>query len=194
MPHDLWANCQPSAKVNRFPHWLPTFWILAHWLGGVCASRAKKKVRSKAMHVPTLAPLVSSLSLHQPKPPPTKDNEVALPHLESVTNLTKLCREFSRCLRPSLSSKRPLRVSPGCQASPAVKQPQRDFQVSIPALDEVYQTLAVSSLDPKGTPRKNEQSDSLSLKSTDSTLAPCVQAYRDSNIAAFPLPLTLPDL
>lgn len=81
---------------------------------------------------PTLVPLVRKKSgqKHQtarspsssflpPSPTPNQnqpDNEVALPHPEFSTVPTKTSSRFSRCRRPSLSSKRPLRA---CQLPPA---------------------------------------------------------------------------
>jgi len=70
------------------------------------------------------------------QPNTQRDNEVAISFREISIHITKLRREFPRCLRPSLSCKRPLRDMPWfLQACPAVQQPQR--AVSIP-LDEVY--------------------------------------------------------
>jgi hypothetical protein len=84
-------------------------------------------------------------SNHQTQP---QDNEVALQYTSISINQIKLCREFSRCLRPSLSCRCPLRDEPRILACPAVQQPQRAYSISAnpTSLDEVYQTFNVSSL------------------------------------------------
>lgn len=178
---------QSQSTTPLATHFSDTCPRLAHWV----ASLAKKSsVKSHDMSQ-CCPPRFSSLL--QPKPPPPKDNEVALPHSESVTNLTKLCREFSRCLRPSLSSKRPLRVRPVARRRPQSSSLNEIFNCQFPPSTK-FTRLSLSPVSTrKGLRGRKEQSDSLSLKTTDSILAPCVQAYRDSNITVFPLPVTFPD-
>ncbi|KAK0627973.1 hypothetical protein B0T14DRAFT_146679, partial [Immersiella caudata] len=75
------------------------------------------------------------------KPNPThQDNEVALPIQRFSIKLIKLRREFSRCLRPSLSSKRPLRA---CAVLPARPQSSslNEIVQTANSLDEVYQAF-----------------------------------------------------
>jgi hypothetical protein len=102
--------------------------------------RWKKKVWSKASNGPAL-PLLDSLFPCQPYQP--SDNEVALPNRE-IQYLPIQLRRFSRCRRPSLSSKRPLRA---CQLTPARLQSSslNEIPNSARPSTKFSQTFTVSS-------------------------------------------------
>lgn len=102
------CRCCRGSAGGAPPIWLQ-LWIepspsWSHW----CEKSLVKSIRRPAPLLELPPP-----SNTQPTQP---DNEVALPHPEFSTVPTKTLSRFSRCRRPSLSSKRPLRA---CQLPPA---------------------------------------------------------------------------
>lgn len=136
-----WPGCRRGARSASLPaarlppgpagpHSCPTIWppqlapIALRWAHRPPPGR--EKVWSKLM----AAPLAVAL-FPPPSSQPNQPVKTTKSHYHSGFGITLInFVENSRCLRPSLSSKRPLRAR--CTGVPAVQQPQREINLSIP--------------------------------------------------------------
>jgi len=172
---------ESQSKPPLANHWSP-LWCWVPLASKKSSVKSHDMSRTRPLDFPPFSPNQTTT---------TQGNEVALPHSESVTNLTKLCREFSRCLRPSLSSKRPLRARPVAR-----RRPQSSSLNEISTIIPPSTKFTRLSLSPVSTRKGSREQRTRQSASEINRLYPCsacVHAYRDSNIPTkSPFP-TLPD-
>jgi hypothetical protein len=144
------------------------------------------------------APLWLALPSFLVKPNQThQDNEVALPIQRFSIQLIKLRREFSRCLRPSLSSKRPLRaraVPPACPQSSSLNeivQPAQFPRRSFPG----FHLSSLARPSRPGSESRHSLRRESAAEINRSTLGPMSKGPRPHLLRPFPLVRTpLPGL